>query len=170
MDWKSEDSSHSTKFTPGTNSKSAKGFSYPANTMESTEPKPRSTYIIRSVTTGHVIKLSDGHVTLSARDTYGSDEWVCVKGVDGWIGFRNRIAGRLLGYDKNWNLCCSAEDLRQWEWFRARKRAEGGFVLIMSHWWRGLQPVGIREAGGKKKLAMIKSWEADEAVWEFIEV
>jgi hypothetical protein len=40
----------------------------------------------------------------------------------------------------------------------------------MSHWWWGLHPVGIKEEGGVKKLAMIKSWQSDEAVWEFIKV
>ena len=137
---------------------------------ENVPPKPGSTYIIRSIKTNEVIKLSGGKVLLAPRDAHGSDEWTCFQGFNRWLGFCNRISGKMLGYDEHWNLRCEASMHLLWEWFRVRKRDEGGFVLIMSHLWRGLQPVGIKEEGGIKRPVMVKSWEADEAVWEFIEV
>jgi hypothetical protein len=137
--------------------------------VETAEPRSGSTFIIRSVLSGDVITLSDGLVTLSSPDSHGCNEWVCVEDRDGWLGFRNGIAGRFLGYGKDWTLCCAVTWHQKREKFRALKRG-GGYILIMPHWWYGSQPVGIKQEGNVKKLVMVKSWESEEAIWAFDKV
>jgi hypothetical protein len=62
---------------------------------------PRSNdFSIRSVLSGDVITVDDGQVTLSRRGDHGCNEWVCVEDRNEWLGFRNVIAGRYLGYGK----------------------------------------------------------------------
>jgi hypothetical protein len=105
---------------------------------------------------------------LSNSSDHGSNEWVCTENDKGWLGFRNRIAGNFLGRDINCNLCCSVKWHREWEKFRIRP-TRYGYVLIMTHWGK-LRPIGIKQEGVAKKLAMFEYGESDEKLWEFIEV
>lgn len=130
-------------------------------------PWPDSTFIIRSVSSGHVITLRDGQIVLAPPGGKGSIHWTCVE-TKGWLGFQNSVSGRFLGHDKNGKLRCSAEEHKGWENFCVRPTPEGGFVLLMTHFER-LWYVGSIVEQGVERLAKIGD-RSDGILWEFIEV
>ena len=138
-----------------------------AETSSSSVPWPGSTFIIRSISSGHVITLRDGQVVLAQPGGRGSIHWACVE-ARGWFSFRNDISGRFLGYDLKERLCCSAEQYQGKEYFCARIRPEGGYVLLMPR-FDGLSHVGIKVEQGVEKLK-VGNGESDGIVWEFVKV
>ncbi|KAL8725440.1 MAG: hypothetical protein Q9181_006417 [Wetmoreana brouardii] len=131
-------------------------------------PWPGSTFIIRSVSSGHVITLLEGEITLTQPGGRGSIYWICEE-TKGWLGFRNTVSGMLLGHDAKGMLCCSAKRHQSWEYFCVRMKPEGGCVLLMTH-YSGLWHVGFKEEQGEKKLAKIGEGGSDGIVWEFAKV
>ena len=131
-------------------------------------PWPGSTFIIRSVSCGHVITLLDGQIALTQPGSRGSIYWVCVE-TNGWLGFRNTVSGKFLGHDAKGRLCCSAERHQRWEYFCFRMRPEGGCILLMTHYER-LWHVGFKTEQGVEKLAKIGDEGSDGVVWEFARV
>ena len=131
-------------------------------------PWPGSTFIIRSVSTGHVLTLLDGQVVLKKPGSRGSIYWACVE-TKGWLGFRNTVSGRFLGHEAKGRLCCLAERHQKWEYFCVRMRPEGGCVLLMTHYER-LWHVGIKVEEGEAKLAKIGDGGTGGIVWEFAQV
>lgn len=131
-------------------------------------PWPGSTFIIRSVSSGHVITLLEGQIILTKPGSHGSIYWACVE-TKGWLGFLNIVSGKYLGHDAKGRLCCSAERHQWWEYFCVRPRPEGGCVLLMTHHDR-LWHVGIKEEQGVEKLAKIGDGGSDGLVWEFAKV
>ncbi|OJD32561.1 dynamin family protein [Diplodia corticola] len=129
-------------------------------------PHPGRTFMIRDTSSGHVITLRGGDVILSPPDGRAS-QWECVE-TAGWLGFRNGVSGAVLGRDFGLRMCCVAGWHQGWERFRLRERGAGS-VLLMDHWW-SLRPVGVKEVDWVDKLAVIENWEADEMIWDFIEV
>ena len=119
-------------------------------------PWPGSTYIIRSVSSGHVMTLLDGRILLTQPGGRGSIHWVCVE-TNGWLGFRNTVSGKFLGHDNYGNLSCFAQRHQGWEHFCSRSRPEGGCVLLMKHWWQSLLQIGIKEEQGEERLAKIEN-------------
>ncbi|KAA8576796.1 hypothetical protein EYC84_006849 [Monilinia fructicola] len=94
---------------------------------------------------------------------------------DGFI-FKNAASGYYLGHSFWGYLICNAPRPDGWERFTARRRPEGGYHLLMTHWER-LWKVGFKEG----KLAKICSGECGDLtdigegegeleviVWEFI--
>jgi hypothetical protein len=142
-----------------------RGASYPSSYSA---PKPGSTFIIRSVLSRNIITLLHGQVVLAPPGIFGSPQWECVE-TDGWLGFRNIASDGFLGRDGQWLLCCSVNWHREHEKFHIGSRSEGGYVLLMTHWWK-LRPVGIKEEKGEKKLAMIENGNTNGIAWEFVEV
>jgi hypothetical protein len=134
----------------------------------SSVPWPGSTFIIRSVSSGHVITLLDGQIVLARPGGRGSIHWACVEN-KGWLGFQNTVSGRFLGHDAKGRLCCSVERHQGWENFCVRTRPEGGYVLLMTHFER-LWKVGIKVEQGVEKLAKIGNGGPDGIVWEFVKV
>lgn len=131
-------------------------------------PWPGSTFIIRSVSSGHVITLLDGHVTLAHPGGRGSIHWACVE-IKGWLGFRNLVSGKYLGHDSNGRLHCGAERHQGWEYFCVRMRPEGGCVLLMKHYDQ-LWHVGIKVEQGVEKLAKIGDGGSGGMAWEFVRI
>jgi hypothetical protein len=131
-------------------------------------PWPSSTFIIRCVSSGHVITLLDGQIQLTQPGGRGSIHWACTE-TKGWLGFRNTVSGKFLGHDVKGRLCCLAERHQGWEYFCVRMRPEGGCVLLMTHYER-LWHVGIKEEQGVEKLAKIGDGGSDGIVWEFVKV
>lgn len=143
----------------------------PLGDAESSSPSvpwPGSTFIIRSVSSGHVITLLDGQIVLAQLGGRGSVHWACVE-TKGWLGFRNTVSGRFLGHDARGRLCCVADRQQGWENFCVRVRPEGGYVLLMTHFER-LWHVGTKVEQGVEKLAKIENGRSDALVWEFIKV
>ena len=141
------------------------GASYPSS---HSVPEPGSTFIIRPVSSRHILTLLKGQVVLALPGSFGSSYWECVE-TEGWLGFRNVASHGLLGRDGQWLLCCSVKLHREWEKFHIGSRSEGGYVLLMTHWGK-LRSVGIKEEKGEKKLAMIENGSTDGIVWEFVKV
>ena len=131
-------------------------------------PWPGSTFIIRSVSSGHVVTLLGGQLMLTPPGSHGCIRWVCVE-TKGWLGFRNTVSGKFLGYDAKGQLRCTAERHREWEQFCVRMRPEGGCVLLMTHYDR-LWHVGIKTEQGVETLAKIADGASDGMVWEFAKV
>ncbi|MCJ1389920.1 hypothetical protein MMC18_002777 [Xylographa bjoerkii] len=141
------------------------GASYPSS---DSIPEPGSIFIIRSVSSRRVVTLLKGQVVLAPPASFGSPYWECM-GTEGWLGFRNVASSGLLGRDGPWLLCCSVRSHREWEKFHVGSRAEGGHVLLMTHWGT-LRPVGSKEENGEQKLAMLENGSTDGIVWEFVKV
>jgi hypothetical protein len=131
----------------------------------SSVPWPGSTFIIRSVSTGHVLTLCDGQVVTSPPGGRGSIHWACVE-TKGWLGFRNVVSGRFLGHDNAGRLRCTADRHQEWEKFCVRMTPDEGYVLLMTHWER-LWQVGITVERGVERLAKIGE---PGIVWEFVKI
>ncbi|EXJ56302.1 uncharacterized protein A1O5_12569 [Cladophialophora psammophila CBS 110553] len=146
-------------------------------------PWPGSTYIIRSISSGDVLTLHDGEITLAPPPSTsaaqsggggggGSVHWACTE-TKGWLGFRNVASGKFLGYDgshgrdkrhgdrdRHGRLICVVSRHQGWEHFTVRPRPQGGFLLLTTHFER-LWRVGIRRGveqqagrgGGKREGA-----------------
>ncbi|OWP00735.1 hypothetical protein B2J93_8426 [Marssonina coronariae] len=86
-----------------------------------------------------------------------------------WLGFRNPVSGRYLGYCGNGKLRCEAGKQKGWEDFCVRLTPEGGYVLLMTHdeklWY-----VGSVNDHGMEKLAKVSERVKDAIVWEFVKV
>lgn len=129
-------------------------------------PWPGSIFLIRSVASGKVITLRDGNIVLTQPGGYGSNRWACVE-TKGWLGFQDIYSGKFLGHDFRGTLRCAAEQHQMWEYFSARMRPDGGFVLLMTHWER-LWHVGIKFEDGMEKLAKIGDGGVGGITWEFV--
>ena len=112
-------------------------------------PWPSSTFMIRCVSSGHVLTLLNGQIALTQPSGRGSVDWACVE-AKGWLGFRNVVSGKFLGHDAKGRLCCSAERLQGWEYFCVRMRPEGGCVLLMRHYER-LWHLGVKVGAGGRE-------------------
>ncbi|KIY01826.1 uncharacterized protein Z520_01964 [Fonsecaea multimorphosa CBS 102226] len=161
-------------------------------------PWPGSTYIIRTIPSGHILALHGGEVTVtgpcSPAAVGSSVHWTCEE-TKGWLGFRNVASGKLLGYDgrkgkgdrnRHGRLVCVAPRQQSWENFALRPRPEGGYLLLTTHFER-LWRVGTRrfeqetgksgrgDSGGNNSdeiLAKIDDGDpsGEEIIWEFIKV
>lgn len=143
------------------------GPSTGAEPSSSSVPWPGSTFIIRSASSGHVLTLLDGQILLTQPGGRGSIHWECVE-TNGWLGFRNNVSGKFLGREGG-RLCCLVGRQQGREYFCARMRPDGGYVLLMTHWEK-LFHVGMKLDQGVEKLAMGEVGGSDGIVWEFIKV
>ncbi|KAI9730606.1 MAG: hypothetical protein M1818_008088 [Claussenomyces sp. TS43310] len=131
-------------------------------------PWPGSTFIIRSVSSGHIMTLRGGQIMLAQLGGRGRSSWECVRS-KGWFGFRDPGSGRFLGRDDKGRLCCSAAWHEDWERFQFMATPEGGYEMLMT---RGeeLWPVGIMVEQGVEKLARVRDGIAAAILWEFFKV
>jgi hypothetical protein len=139
-----------------------------APTSSSSIPWPGSTFILRCVSSGHVLTLLDGEIKLAPAGNRGSIHWNCIE-TKGWLGFQNPVSGRYLGHDAQGKLIASAGRHQGWENFCVRLRPEGGYVLLMTHFER-LWPVGMKLERGVENLAKVEGGSTDGIVWEFVKV
>ncbi|KAI4146960.1 MAG: hypothetical protein L6R39_003272 [Caloplaca ligustica] len=132
-------------------------------------PWPGSTFIIRCVSSGHVITLLDGQIVLTQPGGPGSIRWACVE-TKGWFGFQNVVSGKFLGHNGGKGiLCCSVGRHQGWEYFCVRPKPQGGCVLLMTHWEK-LWHVGTKVEDGVEKLAKIAEGGSGGIGWEFVKV
>lgn len=149
---------------------------FPATSWDDYNPEPSfflvlwpgSTFIIRSVSSGHVLTLLDRQIVLIQPGGRGFIYWACVE-TKGWLGFLNVVSGKFLGYDVNWKLYCSAERYSWQEFFYVRMRPERSCVLFITYYKR-LWQVDIKVEQDVAKLAKIKYRESDKIVWEFAKI
>lgn len=131
-------------------------------------PWPGSTFIISCLSSEHVITFLGGRIILAPPGSHGSFRWQCVE-VKGWLGFRDPVSGKFLGYDKYRKLVCMVEKHDEWERFCVRLRPDGGYVLLMTDWEK-LAPIvcqtGREDGPLEKKVAAV----SDGMAWKFIKV
>jgi hypothetical protein len=104
-------------------------------------PSHDFTFIIRSVSSGHVITLLDGQVVLAPRDGRGSIHWMCRES-QGWLGFRNPVSNKFLTHGWNGRLECSAEEQSKMRHFTITPVSNGGYIMQMLEWWT-LRPIPL---------------------------
>jgi len=135
----------------------------------SSVPWPNRTFIIRSLSSSHVLTLLDGKVLLAPPGSgHASIHWTCVE-TKGWLGFRNYSSGKFLGYGIGGDLRCAAGRQGDWENFCVRLRPDGGYVMLVTHWDR-LWHVGMKMVRGVEVLAKVGEGGSDGVVWEFVKV
>jgi hypothetical protein len=109
----------------------------------SSVPYPGFTFIIRSVLCGRCLSLFEGRIELAPQDTRSSVLWECMER-DGWLGFKNSVSGKYIGYHQNGMLHGSAEKHGRNECFAYRLiPGRAGSILLMTS-WESLWAVGSR--------------------------
>ncbi|KAM3157060.1 hypothetical protein ABEW05_002392 [Botrytis cinerea] len=143
----------------------------------SSVPWPNFTYLIRASSSGRLLTLDSGGVTLAKPgDNRGSSiHWKCIE-VKGWLHFQNAASGCFLGHTFWGDLTCSSRVAEGWERFTVRPLPDGGYYLSLTHFER-LWKLGIKngilakicegETGG-----IVNNGEGvgQVVVWEFTKV
>ncbi len=129
-------------------------------------PWPGNIFIIRSVPCGRVIALLGGRVVLAPIGGHGAIHWDCVES-EGWLGFRNLVTDRYLGYNEEGRMHCESDQHAEWEKFCVRMRPEGGYVLLMINDEK-LSQVGVKVDQEVEKLCRLGEGAPGGKRWEFI--
>ncbi|KAK5994637.1 hypothetical protein PT974_05119 [Cladobotryum mycophilum] len=121
-------------------------------------PWAGNTYNIIEKSTGRALVLKDGGY-LCLRDI-GEDQsplhrWLCVE-KNGYFGFANVQTGRYVGHDNNWGMRAWAIHHEGWEFLTPRRHPDGGYELLVPHWWHTLRKVCMLSATGTAKLKLMK--------------
>ncbi|KAL5344726.1 hypothetical protein ACLOAV_010418 [Pseudogymnoascus australis] len=162
------DRDNSTIYTPTTTSDTFTADLSEDHDQSSGVPSHDSTFIIRSVSSGHVITLLDGQVVLAPPGGRGSIHWACVE-TKGWFGFRNRISNKFLCHAWNGRLECSATQHDGWRHFSITPVPKGGYIMQMLDFWT-LRPIVINEENGLQKLGRTGIKLSDGIIWEFVRI
>lgn len=127
-------------------------------------PFPDKTFMIRDSKSGKSITLVNGTPQLhGVLPSDPASHWTCFE-TGGWLGFRNRSSGMVLGRDGRGGVHARVTHHRAHEWFQARLHPEGGYLLLVrrgEELWR----VVVLEDG--KVLAESPKGGMR---WEFVEV
>lgn len=130
-------------------------------------PWPGNTYIILEKASEQVIYTkSNGDVwidgTSGEHDPYA--HWQCVE-QNGYFGFKNVRTGGYLGHDGGDGIKATARALLPWELFTTRKHPEGGYQVLLPHYWHTLMLLSVAENGKR-----LHRRDHGTTVWEFIKV
>jgi hypothetical protein len=133
-----------------------------------TNPWPGKAYIITEKTSGRPITVENGELFLQALDRPGQEvtqtannTWLCCEENNYWA-FQNVPTGRYIGHDGGDGMCVRATKIQNWEMMVARPLANGGYQLLMPHYWHTLQMIAIAQ-DGRHLTRQIHGG----AVWEF---
>lgn len=133
-----------------------------------TNPWPGTTYMIIEQKTGRAITLQNGELFLPALDRDGQEAaqtahntWLCCEQNNYW-GFQNTATGRYMGHDGGGGMCGAATSIQNWEMMVARPLPDGGYQLLMPHYWHTLRVVAIADDGRHLTRRMHGG-----AAWEF---
>ncbi|KAL8393438.1 hypothetical protein RB595_003273 [Gaeumannomyces hyphopodioides] len=133
-----------------------------------TNPWPGNRYMIIEKKTGRAITLQNGELFLPALDHEGQEAaqtahntWLCCEQNNYW-GFQNTATGRYMGHDGGGGMRVAANIIQNWEMMVARPLPDGGYQLLMPHYWHTLQVVAIGGDGRHLTRRMHGG-----AVWEF---
>ncbi|KAK6534371.1 hypothetical protein TWF281_005694 [Arthrobotrys megalospora] len=122
-------------------------------------PWPGHIYVIRHADTSRVITYNkDRGIVLAEYDGKPSQKWVC-HSKDGWLGFANDPGETtlFLGHYENQKLNCWVNHHLPGEMFCVRKKLGDGFQ-ILARIEKGLQPVGVDEAGDPAVVRNSDTW------------
>ncbi|KAI3339313.1 hypothetical protein F4824DRAFT_498580 [Ustulina deusta] len=119
---------------PSSNSSTHPGVSCNAepNISRASVPEPNRMYMIRDMNLGLAIRLVDGRITLVlGAGTRGGWHWHCEEHVDGWIGFRNAVSAKYLGWDKSGGFVARAGELSYWKRLVLWLRKPSGYKFFV---------------------------------------
>ena len=92
-----------------------------------------------------------------------SSHWLCIE-ERGYFGFQNIKSRTYLGHNK-FTVRASATSFQAWETFTVRPHPEGGYQLLMPHWWHTLKVVAVGSDGCGLEVR-----DHGETRWEFVKV
>ncbi|KAL7919640.1 hypothetical protein ACQKWADRAFT_300679 [Trichoderma austrokoningii] len=96
------------------------------------------------------------------QDKFQQHTWLCVE-KNGYFGFVNPQTGRYIGHNSHDKLHSATYQHEAWELMTVRKHPEGGYELLMPHWWHTLKRVGVVEGSDDVVLRQHIS-----TVWQFV--
>lgn len=127
-------------------------------------PAPDETFIIRDPGSGRVICTTGPEVRLADMNPDSqSSHWICFEN-NGWLGFRNRASGMVLGHNGKGGFHAKVEHHKSHEWFQVRRHPDGGYLLLVRYkdHLRRVAVGGDGEALVEKKDGGVR--------WEFVKV
>lgn len=147
------------------------------NLIKDADPRHGERFIIVERSTEMALAIVDGEPELQVCDgteTFGIQwhlHWECVLN-DGWLGLRNRVTGKYLGYGIE--ICPAvtivqntAIDHAVFERFHASRSSDGGHILYAPY-HSEFRLVTVGESTGVLKLEMTETEEGTK--WQFIKV
>jgi hypothetical protein len=90
--------------------------------------------------------------------------WLCVE-KNGYFGFVNPQTGRFMGHDIAHKLHSATFQHEAWELMTARKHPEGGYELLMPHWWHTLKKLCVLEGSDDVVLRQHVT-----TLWQFVKI
>ncbi|EQL01546.1 hypothetical protein G6O67_007019 [Ophiocordyceps sinensis] len=133
-------------------------------------PWPGHTFMIVEKNSKRAITLPDtsGRVCLQdtheGHDTNARQQWHCVRRY-GWFGFLNPQSGKYLGHNDHNGIVARADKQGCWENLMPRKHPDGGYELLLPHWWWAVRVMVVAHDG--KSLAVR---DDGTTLWEFVKV
>lgn len=106
-------------------------------------PTAGQTYHIFLRDTNKAIMMTeDGGAYLgdNDRDQSKHNVWQCVE-KNGYLGFIQQ--GRYLGHNIFGRMQAAVHHIHNWEYFTVKKHRDGGYKLLMPHWWFALKTVCV---------------------------
>ncbi|KAK5994276.1 hypothetical protein PT974_04748 [Cladobotryum mycophilum] len=130
-----------------------------------TVPSAGNTYqIFQRGTKNAILMTEDGgaYVGDIDYDKLKHNVWLCVE-KNGYFGFTQ--LGRYLGHTMSGHMHAWANNFENWEYFVIKKHQDGGYQLMMPHWWYSLKTVRIVGNGPNLELG-----DHGTTFWEFVKV
>lgn len=97
-------------------------------------------------------------------DIFQQHTWLCVE-KNGYFGFVNPQTGRFMGHNNCDKLHSATFQHEAWEFITVRKHPEGGYELLMPHWWHTLKKVCVVEGSDEVVLR-----QHITTLWQFVKV
>lgn len=131
-----------------------------------TAPWPGSIYIITEKGTDKAITIATSGIYLQeiTVDQYANNNWLCVE-KNNYLGFYNPKSAVYLGRDRNKGIRGKAKSFGVWELMQPRRHPDGGYQLLLPHWWYAMMM--ITTMGDGRKLARTRH---GTTLWEFEKV
>ncbi|KAL7930753.1 hypothetical protein V8C35DRAFT_312131 [Trichoderma chlorosporum] len=166
MTGKMDDSSTEfTQFTPETSAPTIIGELWDGRRYA--VPWPGNKYNIFMNDTNRVIcsnDVGDLYVYDIDRDTIKQQTWLCVE-KNGYFGFVNTHSGRFMGHNNADKMHSATFQHEAWELMTVRKHPEGGYELLMPHWWHTLKKLCVLAGSDDVVLRQHVA-----TLWQFVKV
>ncbi|KAM0262930.1 hypothetical protein ACHAQJ_001523 [Trichoderma viride] len=90
--------------------------------------------------------------------------WLCVE-KNGYFGFVNPQTGRFIGHNNADLLHSATFQHEAWEFITVRKHPEGGYEILMPHWWHTLKKLCVLEGSDNVVLRQHVT-----TLWQFVKI
>ncbi|KAK4062960.1 hypothetical protein Trihar35433_8755 [Trichoderma harzianum] len=154
-----------TQFTPETSEQTVLGEIWDGRRYA--VPWPGNKYNIFMNDTNRVICSHDGgglYVYDIEHDVNKQYTWLCVE-KNGYFGFVNIHSGRFMGHNNQEKLHSATFQHEAWEFMTVRKHPDGGYELLMPHWWHTLKKVCVLPGSDDVVLRQHVT-----TLWQFVKV